>query len=310
MALHRFRAMNSQFFTKGLHEGAQAMAESWITVVEEKLSRFNPRSELSHMNRSAGQPFSASTLLYEVMAEANRYYEATDGLFNPYMGHVIRELGYSGTFESLAEKSAHVKPVFAANPFDCEQPLILDPGTRALTLNLKLAVDLGGFAKGWSAHQLSLMIQHAGVRSGAIGAGGDIALWGVPDEGWSVGIGDPWETSRDLMTLRVRYPAGIATSNTVRRQWKDSAGQSRHHIIHPRTGAPVESDLAQVTLFAPNLADAEVYAKCVLLLGREQGFEWLAGNHPACAAVGVLHDGSIRTVGAIGQYAEERGLCV
>ncbi|NIK69421.1 FAD:protein FMN transferase [Paenibacillus sp. BK720] len=310
MALHRFRAMNSPFFTKGLHEGAQAMAESWITVVEEKLSRFNPRSELSKLNRSAGQPFPASTLLYEVMAEANRYHEATDGLFNPYMGHDIHRLGYSGTFESLAERPVREEPVFTAKPFDCELPLILDPDTRALTLNAKLAVDLGGFAKGWSAHQLSLMIQHAGVRSGAIGAGGDITLWGVPDEGWSVGIGDPWEASRDLMTLRVRYPAGIATSNTVRRQWKNSSGQSRHHIIHPRTGAPAESDLAQVTLFAPNLADAEVYAKCVLLLGEEQGFDWLAGNHPACAAVGVLHDGSIRTVGAIGQYVEERGLCV
>ncbi|WP_336789879.1 FAD:protein FMN transferase [Paenibacillus sp. MMO-177] len=308
MTLHRFRAMNSQFFTKGLDEGAQAMAESWIAVVEEKLSRFNPRSELSNLNRSAGQPFRSSTLLYEVLAEANRYYEATGGLFNPYMGHVIRQLGYSSTFEALAETSANSDPMFVTKPFDCEQPLILDPDTREVTLALKLAVDLGGFAKGWSAHQLSLMIQHAGVRSGAIGAGGDLTLWGVPDEGWSVSIGDPWEASRDLMELQVRYPAGIATSNTVRRQWRDSAGQSRHHIIHPRTGAPAESDLAQVTLFAPNLVDAEVYAKCVLLLGREQGFEWLADNHPACAAIGVLHDGSVRTVGAIGQYAEERGV--
>jgi thiamine biosynthesis lipoprotein len=303
MSLHRFYAMNTQFFTKGLPTGAQEMSEGWMATVEGKLSRFNPHSELSLFNRSAGQPFLASTLLYEVMNEANRYYEATEGLFNPYLGHVIRQLGYSKSYELLAEEA--VINEIKAKPFKCDIPVILDPDLGAIRLNLNLAVDLGGFAKGWSAHQLSLMLQQAGIRSGAIGAGGDITMWGVPEEGWTVSIGDPWEASRDLMTLRVRYPAGIATSSTVKRQWKDHLGQSYHQIIHPHTGASVRSDLAQVTLFAPHLVDAEVYAKCVLILGSEQGFEWLARHHPSCAAIGVLHDGSIRTVGVIGQYVEE-----
>jgi Membrane-associated lipoprotein involved in thiamine biosynthesis len=310
MSLHRFHAMNSQFFTKGLSEGAQQMAENWTAIVEEKLSRFSLRSELSALNRSAGQPFLASTMLYEVIAEANRYYEATDGLFNPYLGHVIQQLGYSSTFEALAGTARPMEPLSRMRPFHCEHPVILDSDNRAITLHPELSIDLGGFAKGWSAHQLSLMIQHAGILSGAIGAGGDITLWGVPDEGWLVSIGDPWKEDRNLLTLKMRYPAGIATSSTVKRQWKDGAGQSRHHIIHPHTGVPAASDLAQVTLFAPNLVDAEVYAKCVLILGLKQGFEWLASRHPACAAVGVLHDGTIQTAGAIAEYAEERGLNV
>lgn len=301
MSLHQFHAMNTTFFTKGLPAGAQEMAVGWFAMAEGKLSRFNPQSELSQLNRSAGQPFLASSMLYEITAEANRYYEATEGLFNPYLGHVLRQLGYSESFECLAEAAPLSVP--KSKPFKCDTPVILDSDASAITLNLKLALDLGGFAKGWSAHQLSLMLQQAGIRSGAIGAGG-----GVQGEGWSVSIGDPWQASRDLMTLKLRYPAGIATSSTVKRQWRDSAGQSRHHIIHPRTGASAVSDLAQVTLFAPHLVDAEVYAKCVLILGSTLGFEWLASRHPACAAVGVLHDGTIRTVGAIEQYVEERGL--
>ncbi|GLX70359.1 FAD:protein FMN transferase [Paenibacillus glycanilyticus] len=307
MALHKFFAMNTPFFTNGLPPGAQEMAESWFAAVEGKLSRFNPGSELSLLNCSAGQPFIASSLLYEAIAEANRYYDSTEGLFNPYLGHVIRQLGYSKSFEKLAQP-AEDGPVAPALPYDCAVPVTLHADASSIALHPKVSLDLGGFGKGWSAHQLSLMLQQAGIRSGAIGAGGDISLWGVPDAGWTVSIGDPWDESRDVMTLRVRYPGGIATSSTVKRKWTDRYGQSRHHILHPRTGLPAVSDLAQVTLFAPDLADAEVYAKCVLILGSRQGFEWLTGRYPACAAIGILHDGSIRKVGAIGQYVEEGGI--
>ena len=53
---------------------------------------------------------------------------------------------------------------------------------------------------------------------------------------------------------------GVATSNTLERAWPGG-----HHLIDPRTGCPLESDLVQVTVIARALTDAEVLTKLAFL---------------------------------------------
>ncbi len=285
--------MNSHFFTEGLPKRLQIMAESWFSFVESRLSRFRAGSELSALNRAEGRPFAASPLLYEVVTEADRYYRQTEGLFNPYLGERLRMLGYAESFESLSIAPLEEPGNSFAPPAVANCPARLQPDTRSITLAPGVSVDLGGIAKGWSAHRFSLELNRLGVRTGAIGAGGDIALWGSPEGGWEIGIADPMRADQDVCILRLQGTIGIATSSTMKRRWQDSSGRFRNHIIDPRSGLSLESDLLQATVFAPGLVDAEVYAKCVLILGADSGMQWLADRHPDCAAAAVLADGSL-----------------
>jgi thiamine biosynthesis lipoprotein len=306
--MHTFRAMNTIFFTKGLPIHSQTKSQNWFAFVERNLSRFQPGSELSMLNRSKGRLFMASALLYQVTSEADRYYRQTEGLFSPYLGAILAKLGYSLSFEAL------IKPVPVAEPFTSEEsglhgcPARLEPGMQSITLHQGVSVDLGGIVKGWSAHQLSLMLQKEGIRAGAIGAGGDISLWGTPKEGWTIGLADPLQEDQDLLTLRLQGTMGIATSSTVKRSWRDMSGRLHNHIIDPRSGASSDSDLIQVTVLAPSLVDAEVLAKCVLILGAEAGMKWITDKHPACAAIGVLHNGSMLQGGNMSLYNLEGGV--
>ncbi|CAI6080606.1 FAD:protein FMN transferase [Cohnella sp. JJ-181] len=184
-----------------------------------------------------------------------------------------------------------------------------DPRTRAIRLNPGLSVDLGGIAKGWTARHLAKLARQDGVRTGAVSAGGDLVVWGCPTDGWRIGIADPWRPERDLAALTLRKGAGIATSSAVKRGWTSRDGVARHHIVDPRTGIPAQADLAQATVIAPDAVMAEAYAKCVLVLGSDQGPAWLERANPRCATIGVRYDGSLVYGGELEPYLmEERVL--
>ncbi|QYR21281.1 FAD:protein FMN transferase [Paenibacillus sp. sptzw28] len=303
--MHTFRAMNTDFVTSGLPDRAKAKAVSWFAFVERNLSRFLPQSELSALNRSAGRPFLASALLYQALSEADRYYHKTGGLFNPYLGRILNNLGYSGSFETLSDQR-EVRRQEGLLKTPLTGPLAqLNPAMKSVQLLPEASVDLGGIAKGWSAHQLAQMLQRDGIRTGAINAGGDISLWGAPPEGFEIGVADPYHPGEDLLTLQIRGSAGIATSSTIKRRWKDDSGNEHNHIIDPRSGRSGASDLAQVTMLAPDLTAAEVYAKCVLILGSRSGIDWLEEVCPGYAAIGVLKDGSLIFGGDLSQYCKE-----
>lgn len=410
-----FSAMNTTIVTQGLPERWRKQARQWFAFAEAQLSRFLPDSELSRLNRAAGGTFLATPLLYQVLAEADRYYGETGGLFSPYLGKVIARLGYDKSFERLRERdgeaggssgtadrseaaraegtrggaaadsaSGGVGAAGAASggggaggmaagsgggagdaaagrcggaagaaagrdggaagkgggaapdagdgggdgsrmeagSGDCSEapakgdgggaatvrgnPVAeLDPRSRAIRLRPEAAVDLGGIAKGWTARHLAKLARQDGVRTGAVGAGGDLVLWGCPPDGWRIGIADPWAEDADRLVLTLRRGAGIATSSAIKRRWLGDDGSARHHIVDPRTVQPALSDLAQATVIAPDAVMAEVYAKCALLLGADAGAAWLARSHPRCALIGIKHDGSLLCSGDLEPYLME-----
>lgn len=322
--MHVFNAMNTTITTLGLSEYAREQVESWFRFVEHKLSRFTPDSELSQLNRSAGAPFAASALLYQVMSVADAYHTATEGLFNPYLGSVLENLGYNKSFEQIglcqnAEQctagwqlttrrvtvteaaAASVVPRQAAKPV---KPVKLDPSARTITIPPGISVDLGGIAKGWSADQISTFLQEDGIASGVVDAGGDIICWGNEAAGLQVAIADPFTPERDIVDLVLKRQAGIATSNTLKRRWSTAGGRSYHHLLDPRTLTSSESDLVQVTVLAPNVTTAEVYAKCILLLGAEEGMAWIEHKQPDLGVIAVRSDHSVIVGRGLKLYCE------
>ena len=142
---------------------------------------------------------------------------------------------------------------------------MLAVGAGRARLQEGTGVDLGGIAKGWLADRLA-------ERLGAnclVNLGGDLfARGGGPEgSGWPVGFAGKTLLLKDL---------GAATSGTRYRRW----GADLHHLIDPRSGLPAVSDLEEVSVLAPTGADAEIFAKTALLLGREAGDYFLSGRSP------------------------------
>jgi thiamine biosynthesis lipoprotein len=236
-------------------------AELWVRKLAARLTRFDERSELSVLNRSAGEWVGVSPELEALLRESLRAYKMSGGLVNVAVLPSMLAAGYTRTLAEGATASA-LDGVHSAPPL----PDVLEAAPRAARLAPNAGIDLGGIAKGWMADRLA-------ERLGSnvlVNLGGDLrARGGGPDGvGWPVGLGDA--------TLLLAGH-GAATSSVLRRCW----GEGLHHLIDPRTGRPAESGLVEVSVVAATAVDAEIVAKTALIAGPEAAPAFCAAHADA-----------------------------
>ncbi len=291
---HHFRAMGTEvglwLWSQDDQQARQALAEieQFFAQTEGRLSRFQPESELSQLNQTAGQPFAASTLLFQLVEMALAWRERTAGIFDPTILEALIASGYDRSFEKMDERRDrdHIAAPPVSSPVLAQ--VKLNRIDRTITLPAGVGLDLGGIAKGWTVQQAARRLGQFGPA--LVDAGGDIVCIDSPPSGspWLVGLADPERPDIDLATLTLRNEA-VATSSLVRRRWRHR-GALAHHLIDPRTGVPAVTDLVSVTVIGPELPAAEIHAKVALILGKQEGLAYLAAQ-PNLSALLVTIDG-------------------
>jgi len=299
-----FRAMGCQMhaFLDSETDDATALIQSvlrWFADWERILSRFRTDSELSALNRQAGEGWvRVSPTLWEVVNDALVAARLSDGLVTPTVLPVMEMVGYDRDFAQVGNGESVAAPVAAPLPGDW-RAIRLDPGRRAVMLPPGMRLDLGGIAKGWAAEQAARRLARYGPA--LVDAGGDIAVRGarVGGEPWVVGVDDPLRPGEHLAILLLSS-GGVATSGRDLRRWRQGDVE-RHHIIDPRTGAPAQTDILAATVVAPSLHEAEVAAKVVMILGRLAGMQWLNAR-PWLAGLLVTETNDILHTATLDRY--------
>jgi thiamine biosynthesis lipoprotein len=246
-----------ELFAIGVAPERLTKGEAWVRRMHDRLSRFEPSSELSRLNAAVGSWVEVGPELEQLLRESLRAFEISDGLVHVGMLPALLAAGYTRDF--AAGPTAPRKP-----PRIASLPESLEVRTGAARLAPDAAIDLGGIAKGW-------MADHLAARLGEnvlVNLCGDLYARGGGEtgEGWPVGFGDRTLLLKDL---------GAATSGTTKRSWEGG-----HHLIDPRTGLPAKSDLSEVSVLASTSADAEIYTKVALLLGSRDAPRWLEPRSP------------------------------
>ena len=258
----------------------------WFAEWEQCLSRFRPDSELSQLNRHAGEKVQVSSTLKSVFQAAIEMEKRSQTLVTPTVLDSLVSAGYDRSFDEMTTTSAHGS--LLERPCLTTTTIEWDGDSRMITLPPDVHLDFGGVAKGWAAQQAIQRLKIYGPV--LVDAGGDIAISGLQSDGqpWQVAIADPFHPEEDLEQLRLGR-CGVATSGTDFRHWNQD-GERRHHIIDPRTGKPAETDVLSATVIAPSVIEAEMAAKVALISGSEDGLHWLEAQ-PSFAGLLVLEDG-------------------
>jgi thiamine biosynthesis lipoprotein len=258
------RAMNSDVeLLCGAPDAGRRLrrAERWLKAFEARFSRFQPLSELSRLNASAGRPFVASPKLHRLVKAALDGAETHDGLFDPTVLSHLVAAGYDRSFDLVPpirkESDAGSRRHFTW------RDVSMDQTTRTITLPEGCGIDLGGIGKGLAVDAMAAILGTPCLVNG----GGDVYAAGAPpdDTAWRVGVADPFASERDLMMLRV-VDRGVATSSSLKRRWQIGDAML-HHIIDPRTGRPSDSDVVQATVVAEGACEADQLAKVALIAG-------------------------------------------
>jgi len=302
----KFKAMGCSMTALLDREGPQAFklleqVPGWFEEWEQLFSRFRPDSGLNQLNRSAGKAFAAEPALIDVIQTALKGARWTGGLVVPTIRASLEIAGYDRDFDLISPvQPARLSSAKKSEVPDWEQ-ISIDQPNKTILLPSKMTLDLGGFAKGWASHQA--MQRLAQIGPALMDAGGDIAISGpqVDGQAWLVDIADPLQVQVSLDTLALQG-CGVATSGIDHRRWLQGE-VLKHHIIDPRSGEIAQTDLASVTVIAPDVIRAEAAAKAVLILGSQPGLEWLEVKPELCGLL-ALQDGQLLYSQDIHKYLE------
>ena len=275
--------------------------EALFASYERTMSRFLPDSELCALNAAGGAPFETSPVLFDAVRLALEWARATDGVFDPTLLDELEAAGYDRSFEQLAGGVAP-RPSPPTHDAARWREIALDDSRRTITLPVGVRIDLGGIGKGFTVDRA---IASLGDGANAmVNASGDLyaAGDGPEEEGWYVGVANPFEMEHDVAVLRVR-DRGVATSGSARRHW--TAGDRRyHHLIDPRAGVSSDSDLLTVTVVAATATEADVLAKTAYLLGSRDGVRFVE-QRGGCACMAITLRGDVMRSRGIEAYETE-----
>lgn len=239
-----------------------------IERLENIFSRSIESSDVSMINNSAGRravPVSAE--VFYVAERGVDFARLSGGAFDPTIAPVIDLWGFPDQeYRVPAEgELKNILPLvdYTRIEFDREYSAICLPDD-------KMALELGGIAKGFIIDQVLQILGEAGVQHAFINAGGDIGLIGDHPDGkpWRIGVRHPREDDNIIAILPASGGA-VVTSGDYERAFEEK-GVMYHHILDPETGMPA-GDLVSVTIMAETVIEADALSTAVFALGPERG---------------------------------------
>jgi FAD:protein FMN transferase len=275
----------------GLLSAARRVADQVIAGVDASCSRFRSDSGLSHANRHPGRWVEADPLLVAATRVAVAAAAETDGLVDPCLGRTMVSLGYDADIGELAVRPS--PPGLPLTPVRPDAWREIEVADDAIRVPEGVQLDLGATAKAWAADLVADTLVGTLECAVVVSLGGDVRVLGPEDRppaGWPVRVA---EHPDDVGSgLRVLVRGGLATSSTVVRRWQTRAGV-RHHLVDPRTGAPVREAFRTVTAVGHTCVAANVATTAALVLGDEAP-GWLSARGVGARLVSA--EGSVLTV--------------
>jgi len=271
---------------------------SLFAEIDRRLSRFDPGSDLSHLNVDSRARVPAAPLLRAAVGAALRAARWSGGLVDPTLLPAVRRAGYG-------KSRAHVAPASLQQALSCAPPrrparphpsgewraVKVDDRAGVIFRPPGVQLDLAGSIKGWAADVLVARLAHRGRC--AVDCGGDLRIESGRGTPWDVHVRHPL-TGAVAHTLRVGS-GGVATSGIDARLWERTAGEFAHHLIDPATATPAWTGLLAATALAPSALRAEALAKAALLSGPACGRRLLRSHH---GGVLIHDDGTVDPVTA------------
>ncbi|MFN8018138.1 MAG: FAD:protein FMN transferase [Acidimicrobiales bacterium] len=298
-AERRFRAMGTDVhvIVHGDPDLA-ALAEAEVLRLERRWSRFLDDSEVSELNRRAGEWVDVSPDTILLVERAILAANATDGRFDPtVLGDVLRA-GYDRSFEQVlaADPDREVRTATLGRGVD---HLDVDAAAGRVRLAAGTGFDPGGIGKGLAADLAAARVDAEGAAGVLVNIGGDLRAVGIGPDGddWTVAL-DPAASGHPFATVVLDHGA-LATSTVRRRRW-ELGGAAQHHLIDPATGRPSTSEVASASVLAAHGWQAEALAKAALLAGLDEGLALIE----RLGADGVLidHDGTLHATARFDRF--------
>jgi thiamine biosynthesis lipoprotein ApbE len=252
-------------------ERAEAVALAEVERLRQVFSLYDPDSELSRLNRTAGS-VAASADLRAVLRRYERWQAVSAWACNPQVGALA-------ALWAVAERTGFVpdRAALAALADAIRRPgWRIDDAAGTVTRTSPHPLDLNAGAKGYILGRAADAVRAAvpAVAGGLVNLGGDLVGWGA--RAWPLGVQDPAAPAENAEPLGGLWltDGAVATSGGYQRFF--TVRSLRYsHLLDPRTGQPA-NDIASATVVAPDSVTANLLATTLCVLGTDEGLRLTA----------------------------------
>lgn len=267
------------------------LAFNRIGEIEKIASHFDEKSEVYRLNED-GHIDNPSEELLDLILKSLQYYELTGRSFDITVQPLLK-LWEEGLWKESEEvQKAKVEETLKITGSDK-----IKAGKNRIEFDLdKMAVTLGGIAKGYGVDEAIKVLKDMGINSALVNAGGDIRVlnpkpprsplmwmrefWDTGGnmrllyhesrgENWYLALENPDDTTQKIAVFEFSNKA-IATSGNYERYFDPE--KRAHHIIDPETGFSADKSIS-ATVIADTCTEADALATAVFVMGYEEGLK-------------------------------------
>ncbi|PKG98247.1 FAD:protein FMN transferase [Paraglaciecola sp. MB-3u-78] len=236
------------------------------------MSTYIENSELSRFNQwSSVEPFPMSARTLQVLNEAKRLGNMSDGLLDVTVGPLVNLWGFGP--QSRPVKMPSDELIKMTRQQVGLNKLTLGPSWASKT-EPTLYVDLSTIAKGFAVDQLAELLGTHEITNYLVEIGGEMRLSGLKASGtpWKIAIEKPETDQRSVQKIISIGTNAVATSGDYRNYY-ETDGVRYSHLINPNTGYPISHNLVSVTVIHPSSMTADGLATALNVMGKEKALE-------------------------------------
>ena len=234
-------------------------AEEMLIRYNEIFSANSDHSQLAMIKKMAGiQPQKVDEELYELIKTGKKHSLNENSFLNIAIGPLIKLWKIGFTEAHVPDKESIENVLELLDP----QSIQLNEENKTVFLQKKgMEIDLGAIAKGYFADKVMEFFKDHEAVSAMVDMGGNVLVHGdSPSDGsdWNVGIQNPFLPRGNAAALIKIRNQSVVTSGIYERVL-EKEGSKYHHIFNSKTGYPMESNIASLTVVADRSLDCDIY---------------------------------------------------
>lgn len=238
------------------------------------MSLYDSTSLISRFNRSS-KGIRLDTHFLAVVKKAFQINNQTDGSFDITVGPLLKAWGFRDKAgRDLPDSSTIAKLM----PYIGMKHLRLR-NNRLIKKHPEVQIDLNGIAQGYTVDLLASHLQRKGIMNFLVELGGEIRVEGKKPNGddFTVGVERPLNNTDDCSQIRHQVVIrGKALTTSGSYQNYVMRGKERlSHLMDPKTGYPIKSDIVSVTLLASDAMTADGYDNALMAMRLEDAISFV-----------------------------------
>lgn len=265
--------------------------------INSQMSVFDATSELSLINQAPEKEWmELSPELSALMKKAYNINQVSQGSFDPTVGKLIDLWGFGVSSPKKVPTPEEIATVLKYSNFN--QLKFSNDFKKVKKNNPNTYVNLSAIAKGYGVDRISTMLSKIGYQNYVIEIGGEVVAKGQRDDktdGWNIGVSKPGENGIENAYVITLKDYAVATSGDYR-NFLVFDNKRYSHTISPKTGYPVEHNLASVTVFYKNCMSADAYATALMAMGENKALNFANNNKLAVILFVRDDDNNIKTM--------------